>query len=89
VIFAIESQASDLVAHHLAELRLHLLREGDCPEAEDRYAETVFKKGPQELIAYLFQFLEAVGFVNGHLDLLLIVAKSDFAKISSKSSSRM
>jgi hypothetical protein len=87
VISAIQTEAADLFAPHLAEPRLHLLREGDCPEAEDRYAEAVFKEGPQEPIACLFKLLKTVGFVNGHLDLLLVVAKSDFAKIPSRSSS--
>jgi hypothetical protein len=61
MIFAIESQASDLMPHQFAKLRLHLLRQGDCPEAEDRYAETVFKKDPEEFVVGLFQLLKTVG----------------------------
>jgi hypothetical protein len=68
-------------------LRLHLLGQGDSSKAENRYAEAVFEECPQEPIACLFQLLKTVGFVNVHLDLLLVVAKSDFAKIPSRSSS--
>jgi hypothetical protein len=74
------------MAHHARKLRLHLLGQGDSSKAENRYAEAVFEECPQEPIACLFKLLETVGFVNGHLDLLLIVAKTDFEKISFKSS---
>jgi len=51
VIFVIQPEDSDLLAHHLSKLRLHLFRQCDSSESENRYAEAVFKEGPQELIA--------------------------------------
>jgi hypothetical protein len=55
VIFAIQTQAADLFAHHLSKLRLHLFRQGDSSEAENRYAEAVFQEYPQEEIVRLFK----------------------------------
>jgi hypothetical protein len=88
VIFA-QPEHRDLVPPHLAELRLHLLGKRAATPCKHRDAKTIFREDSEQLAAGLFKLLETVGFVNGHLDLLLIVATSDFAKISSKSSSRM
>jgi len=60
VVSAIQPEAADLFAHHLTKPRLHLLGQGDCPEAENRYAETVFKKDPEEFASGLFKLLEPI-----------------------------